>query len=203
MMHPESKRGLGIEAQERIHLEDLVVAEVEKRIQLLKDDAYRAGFEQGLLEGKADATAKFLAEFQPKFDQFLILLNELDQVKSEIYSANEQFLIQLIFQISSHVLLGELKTDRDYVKRLSMQIVEKLGAKDSIRLKVNRDDHANLESLRDFLKVQFPDLKNIQIDLSDELELGGVKVETDLARVNASVENQLLALETSLMGRDS
>ena len=140
---------------------------------------------------------------QPQFEQFSTILHELDQVKNEVYTANEQFLIQLIFQIAKHILLDELKTDREYVKRLTSQIIEKLGAKENIRLKVSREDYANLEQIRDFLKGHFPDLKNVQIDPSDDLELGGVKVETDLSRINASVEAQLKSVQAALAGADA
>ena len=120
-----------------------------------------------------------------------------------MFLANEQFLIQLIFRISKTILLNDLKTDRDFVKRITAQIVEKIGTKENIRLKVSHEDYANLDGLRDFLKLQFPDLKNIQIDASDDLGLGGVKVETDLSRINASVESQLKAIESALLSGET
>jgi flagellar biosynthesis/type III secretory pathway protein FliH len=40
----------------------------------------------------------------------------------------------------------------------------------------------------------------VQIDVSDDLRLGGVKIETDLSRVNASVEEQIKSIEAALMG---
>jgi flagellar assembly protein FliH len=202
-LHPDSKKGLGIEAEEKSHLEDLVSIEVESRLELLKEQAYQDGFEKGRDEGALKASAQFFEIVQPQFEQFSALLHSLDQVKNEVYVANEQMLIQMIFQISKHILLDELKVDREYVKRITSQIIEKLGAKENIRLKVNRDDYANLEQLRDFLKTHFPDLKNVQIDPSDDLVLGGVKVETDLSRINASVEAQLKSVQAALSGSDS
>ena len=199
-MHPEAKRGLGIEAEERSRVEDLVNVEVEARLVQMREQAFQEGFEKGREEGTAKAEKEFFAIVQPQFEQFSNLLHELDQVKTEVYAANEQFLIQLIFQISKSVLMGELKADREYVKRLTSQIVEKLGAKDNIRLKVSRDDFANIDQLREFLKGAFPDLKNIQIDVSEELVLGGVKVETDLSRINASVEAQFASIQAALTG---
>ena len=197
-LHPAAKKNLGIDAEERSHLEDLVKAEVEKRVVQIKAQAFEEGFEKGRGEGKEKAEGDFFAIVQPLFEQFSSLLQSFDQAKQEIYNANEAFLIQLIYTIGKQVLLEDLKADPNYVKRLAQQIVEKLGAKENIRIKVSRQDYANIEQLREFLKAQFPDLKNVQIDASDDLVLGGCKIETDLSRVNASVESQLLSIQAAL-----
>ncbi len=197
-LHPAAKKNLGIEAEERSHLEDLVKAEVEVRLEALRVQAFEEGFEKGRAEGKEKAEGEFFAIVQPLFEQFSNLLQSFDQVKQDVYLANEHFLMQLIYSVAKQVILDDLKVDPNYVKRLTQQIVEKLGAKENIRIRVNRQDFANVEQLREFLKAQFPDLKNVQIDPSDDLALGGVKIETDLSRVNASVEAQLQSIQNSL-----
>ena len=199
-LHPESKKTLGIDQEERSHLEEKVQAEVEIKLAELRARAYEEGFEKGREEGKQKAETEFFDIVQPQFEQFSGLLDLFDRMKTEVYAANEAFLMQIVFQVSKHVMLAELKTDREYVKRLTAQLIEKLGAKENIRIKVSRDDYANLEQIRDFLKTQFPDLKNVQIDVSDDLKLGGIKIETDLSRVNASVEEQINSIEAALTG---
>jgi flagellar biosynthesis/type III secretory pathway protein FliH len=95
-------------------------------------------------------------------------------------------------------MLRELTTDREYVKRLALHVVEKIGAKDHVRIRISRQDAALLDELKEHLKVQMPDLKNLHIEAVDDLPLGGCKVETDLSRMNASVETQLGAIEKAL-----
>jgi flagellar assembly protein FliH len=202
-MHSDAKKSLGVEAEEKSHLEEQVSREVEVRVQQIREKAYQEGFIRGQEDGKSCAEKEFFESVQPQFDQFVKLLSELDSVKGEMYLANEQFLIQLIFQISKTVLLTDLKHDRNLVKRLTAQIIEKIGAKENIRLRVSQEDYKNMEGLRDFLKVQFPELKNIQIDPSDDMLLGGVKIETDLSRINASVEAQLIAIHDALVLGDT
>jgi len=197
-LHPAAKRLLGVEREETDRIESLVSAQVESKISELQDQAYQEGFEKGRSEGAAQAEVEFLASVKPLYDQFEALCREYDTIKQELYAANEQFLVQLMFQVGKQVLLKELSTDPEYVKRLSSLMIEKIGAKDHVKLKISRQDSANLEQIRDDLKVQFPDLKNIQIEVSDDLSLGGCKVETDLSRINASVETQLQSIEQTL-----
>lgn len=197
-LHPAAKKLLGVEQQENDHIEEAVNTAVQAQLSQLRDQAYQEGFERGLTEGKAQAEVEFLASVKPLYDQFEALCREYDTMKPELYAANEQFLVQLMFQFGKQILLKELSTDAEYVKRLSALMIEKIGAKDHVKLKVSRQDYANLEQIRDYLKGQFPDLKNIQIEASDDLVLGGCKVETDLSRINASVETQLKSIEQTL-----
>jgi flagellar biosynthesis/type III secretory pathway protein FliH len=96
------------------------------------------------------------------------------------------------------VTLKEIKTDHEYVRNLCTLLVEKIGAKDHVKIKIGADDFAQIETLREYLKQQFADLKNIQIDVSDEFINGGCKIETDLARINASVDTQLQLINKAL-----
>jgi flagellar assembly protein FliH len=197
-LHPASKRSLGVEKQEKGRVEELVQAEVEERLEKLRRAAYSEGFEAGRAEGAAKAEGEHREALRPMLERFTRLLQEFDDIKKELYHANESFLIQLVFQISKQVILKDLAIDRDYVKRITASIVEKLGAKDNIRIKVSKVDAENIETIKEHLKAQIPDLRNLQIEGSDELQAGGCKVETDLSRINASVENQLAAIEKSL-----
>lgn len=199
-LHAESKKLLGVEAEERDHVEEIVVREVETRLEVLKDEAYQEGFKKGRVDGKNQAEKEFYSSTKPVFDEFLTLIQSFESLKGEMFAANEAFLIQLIYQFGKQVLLKDLQADPDYVKRIAGHLVEKIGAKENIKIKVSKKDQANIDSLRDFLKVQYPDLKNVQIDSVEEVELGGCKVETDLIRLDATVETQLRAIENSLGG---
>jgi flagellar assembly protein FliH len=197
-LHPASRKFLGIEKEEHRHLEGRINEEVEKRLVELREAARAEGFEQGRAEGEAIVMKELTEKTQPIFDHFQKVVGEFEGAKEEIYHANEDFLIQLVFQVARQVILKEVKADRDYVKNLCVQLVEKIGAKDHVKIKIGKDDFDQVEAIRDHLKQQFVDLKNIQIDVSEEFNSGGCKVETDLARINASVETQLQLISQTL-----
>jgi flagellar biosynthesis/type III secretory pathway protein FliH len=197
-LHPAAKKLLGVEKEERSHIEGMVQAEVEARLEELREEAFQKGLEAGRAEGKTLAEQEHRAIMEPMEERFSGLIAEFDALKKELYSANESFLISLVFQVGKQVLLRELQTDRDYVKRLTAHVVEKVGAKDHVRIRVGRQDAEMMEQIKEHLKLQLPDLKNVQIEASDDLPLGGCKVETDLSRMNASVETQMAAIEKAL-----
>lgn len=197
-LHPASRKGLGIETEEHRHLEGRINEEVERRLADLREAARAEGFEQGRGEGEALVMKELTEKTQPVFDHFQKVVAEFEGAKEEIYHANEDFLIQLVFQVAKQVILREVKTDHEYVKNLCVQLVEKIGAKDHVKIKIGKDDFDQIETIREHLKQQFVDLKNIQIDVSEEFTSGGCKVETDLARINASVETQLQLISQAL-----
>ena len=194
----ETSRLLGVDSEEKNHVDELVQAEVAARVSEIEQRAYRDGLERGLAEGKATAQAEYQALNQPVYERFFAITQEFENQKNDIFAANELVLVNVMFQVAKQVLLRELKTDTEYLKKLAALVVEKVGAKDHVRIKLSHEDFAQFESVRDFLKVQFPDLKNIQIEPSADIVLGGCRVETDLSRIDASVETQLSAIETSL-----
>jgi flagellar assembly protein FliH len=197
-LHPAAKKLLGVEQEERSHIEGMVNAEVESRFEALREEAFQKGLEEGRVQGQALAEQEHRARMAPLEDRFASLIAEFEEVKKELHAANESFLISLVFQVGKQILLKELRTDREYVKRITSHVVEKLGAKDHVRIRIGRQDAEMLEQIKDHLKVQLPDLKNIQIEVTDDLPMGGCKVETDLSRMNASVETQLAAIEKAL-----
>lgn len=197
-LHPAARKFLGIDHEEQRHHEVKIAEEVEKRLTEMKEQARQEGFELGMIEGERQAKDEFNLKALPVFSKFQQVLKQFEHAKDEIYFANEQFLIQLVFQVAKQVTLKEIKTDPEYVKNLCTLLVEKIGAKDHVRIKIGRDDFTQVEAIRDYLKTKFVDLKNIQIDVSDEFINGGCKVETDLARINASVDTQLSMIKQAL-----
>ena len=197
-MHPDSKKLLGVEQAEKTHLEDVVRSEVESRVEAIRDDAYSKGFKKGLVDGMEKSRQDFTAEMGPVFENFQVWMKQCEEIKHDLYVANEKLMIQLIYQIGKQVILRDLKVDGDYLKRLCSEVIDKVGAKDYVRIQINSEDFTNVEKLREFLKGEFPDLKNIQFEVTEDLPMGGCKVETDLSRINAGIGMQLDSIEKTL-----
>lgn len=202
-LHPDSKKHLGVEDEERNHLESIIAKEVELRVQSIRDQAFAEGFKTGHETGNQTAQQAIEAKFQPLWDQFSQLVAEFERIKPEMYAANEKVLVQMIFSTARQLILKDLKADPEYVRRLCIQLIEKMGIRDHLKIKVSKTDQENIESLKEYLKGQYSELKNIQIDASDEVQLGGCKIETNLIRMNASVESQLQAIEASFQGSEN
>ena len=127
-LHPDSKKLLGVEHAERTQLESVVQTEVDARVEAIREEAYAAGFKKGLEDGKLNAETEFNAALMPVFENFQNWLKQCEEVKQDLYAANEKLMIQIILQVGRQVLLRELKTDTDYIKRLCSEVIEKVCA---------------------------------------------------------------------------
>lgn len=197
-LNASSKKSLGVEHEEKSHVEGMVRGEVEARLATLREEAHEAGFNEGKKVGIIEAKAEFLHEMNPVLDQFKKLISELDQTRDDLFKANEKVLIELFLQVSKRVLLKDIAQDRDYILRLLSDIMERVGVKENIRIEIGKADFENLDRIKDFVKVQFPEMKNVQIEVNEALGLGGCVVETDLSSINASVDTQFNAIASSL-----
>lgn len=197
-LHPDSKRLLGVENAEKNHLEGVVQDEVNARVEAIREEARQAGYEVGAKEGLEKAHQEATEKAQILYDRFSGLMSEIDQMKHEFWAANERVIVQMILMMARRVILRELETDKDYVKRLAANVIEKIGVRDYVKIKVSKEDFQAEEQLRAFLKTQFIALKNIQIQPSDELSAGGCTVETDLANIDASFDQQWESIKNTL-----
>lgn len=200
-LHPDSKRLLGIDSKEKDYLQSRIDAEVKIRLEAEMIQAREIGKKQGYEEGTVQATAELQEKLRPKVENFEALIAELNEQKQKIFSENQKVLMQMLFHTAKLILLRELKTDPEYLQRLCSVLIERVGTAEGMKLKISKVDADQIEELRNFAKVQAGDQKNIKVEVSEDLQLGGVRIETDLIRINATLEQQFQAIENELQGK--
>ena len=198
-----AKERLSIEDEDRRHMDE----EIERRMVELKEQASKQGYEDGLKQGieigkqeSFEALKKQQAENTEAFEKLLASMNGL---KQELYSLNEDYLLKLVYKMGRMILLKELTTDKDYLMRLARNLVERVGVRDHIRIKINPKDHALAGQLRTSLEQALGGLPNLKIETSDAVLRGGCSLETDWNAINASIENQLESVEATLGQADA
>ncbi|MEK6706371.1 MAG: FliH/SctL family protein [Bdellovibrionota bacterium] len=191
---------LAIEEEERRLIEERVRAGVDSLAAVAKKTAAEAGYQEGLCKGHEEAFQRFKREADERLSKLSTLINELEGAKEQIFHANEQFLIELIYRIARMVLLRELKADRGYVVRLAKMLIERVGARENITVRISQEDLDTIELLKDGLAKNFADIKNINIEASTQVKGGGCMLETEWNAIDASVETQLQGIYNSLTG---
>jgi flagellar biosynthesis/type III secretory pathway protein FliH len=202
-LNPDARRLLGVEDEEKSQYSEVVRQEVDRQVQELRVQAHEAGFQEGLRKGTEEANAQVLETSKEHFARLEALLSSLDCVKDEVARANETLLVDLVFHISKALLLKDLKVDREYVARLAASIIERLGVRDHVKIKVSSADFKDIAQLKERIQARVGELRNLQILESDEIQLGGCKVESELAAVDATVETQLESMRLALEDKDA
>lgn len=186
--------------QERM-VENLVQKRLDELEKSVKEKAYKEGYNAGLEKGKAEATAKYSKEMEMRVQLFDQFLKFCEMAKKEIIQANERLILETIFSISRQVLLKEIQHDTEYLLRLCSEMVERTGARENIRLKIHPGSMEMLGDLRKGLEERFSGLRNLSIDVSDEVIDGGCMVDTDWMRIDASLKAQFDLIHEELLGK--
>jgi flagellar assembly protein FliH len=198
-MNPLLREPLAIEQEERHFIDEQVRAEVEALRARAQEEGYQAGHAEGLGIGEQKAfeeTRRIAQATQQRFDQ---LVEALENSKAALFRVNEQFLVEIALKVARHVVLRELATDRDYVVRLVRELVDRIGVRDNLTVRVSQADFEVASDIRTGLEAHLGALKNLRIEPSSKVVDGGCLVETDWSVLDAAVETQLAVFRDSLV----
>jgi hypothetical protein len=95
---------------------------------------------------------------------------------------------------------GALTTDPEYVVRLARDLMDRVGVRDNVKIRIGQKDAASIDLLKADLTKTFSDLKNLSIEVSEEIQDGGCVIETQWSAIDASIETQLKGLQEALVG---
>lgn len=184
-----------------------------EELERLREAARQEGFEQGRREGyevghaegreaghrEGEARGRKSGEraMRPQIKALEQLLQGLSTPYAELDETMEQELVQLAMAVARHLVRRELRTDPSAVVAV---LREALGALPSADRKVRLYLHPqDARVVRDALQVE--ELNRPWSVVEDPtLSRGGVRVETDTSRVDATLETRLNAVIASVWG---
>ncbi len=183
-------------------VDDETDAEIESRVERRvaeiaeqsRTESRERGYEEGYAHGLSEAKATFEATARERLAQIETLVAGFEASKAAVFSANERFLVELVFKIAGSVLQREILIDPEYLARVVRSIVEKVGAREQLKLIANAAQIETLYGMLPELERKYASLKNISIEASSQLGEADVVVETDWSRVDASFDSQLGSL---------
>lgn len=200
VMSQFTRDALFVTAEENRQIEERVRSQVSALAESERVRAREQGFEEGQRQGYQDAFARLSREGRERIEHFEKLLTEIEGAKAELFHQNERFLLELIYRVCRKVLLRELATDRDYLLRLCTALVEKTGLRENLRIRIHPAETETLEMLREGIQERLGALKNLEIEASSSVALGGCVVESDWGAIDARLETQLDEIQAALGG---
>lgn len=200
LLNPLLRDPLSVEEEEKRVIEEKVRVRIEAISAEARERASEVGFQEGLKKAYADAYQRFRDESSGHLKRIEEFLASAEEAKKEIFRENERFLIELVYQIAKTVLLKELATDKQYVQRLAQELIERVGLRENIRLRIHPDDAKSLAALKQNIEQAFAGMKNLNVEVSELVKLGGCQIETQWNAIDASLETQLKSVYESLVG---
>ncbi len=198
-LSPLLKGPLSVEEEEKRALDEKVRSRVEALSKEARDQARTDGYQEGLKKGHQEAFEAFRKEGEQRLARLDEFLSNVEGAKEDVFRANERFLLELVYRIGRMVTLKELSTDKEYLLRLIKELIDRVGVRENITIRVNPEELKTLSMLESDIAENFGTLKNISIEPSKQVASGGCVIETEWNAIDASVETQLKGVYEALI----
>ena len=193
-----TRNPLSVAEEEEARIQAEIKYRLAKKLDEIREEVKKEAYDAGYKEGKSHAHEEILAEAKPVLENFNNLVLQFEKCKEEIFKTNEELLIRMLNRILKNVLLKELKEDTDYTRRLALELIDRVGTRENIKIFVNEQQYASAQKLKEDLVKTLGELKNLSIELDPENINGGCRIETEFGEVDARIEVQLNNIAQSL-----
>lgn len=166
---------------------DSFIKEAEERTAVIKEKAYREGFNQGKIDG-SEETAKRLESIA---DNLTRLLSDMDCSKEEMLKGEEQYIKELVMTIAQKVILHEISINKDAIKKAVKETLKYVSDKGLVHIKVNPEDLEHLATYKQDFSSCVKDLKNLDLIGDEEISPGGFFIETGFETIDGRMEQKL------------
>jgi len=191
---------LSVEEEERRAIEERVRARVQAVATEVEARAHGEGYEAGLKSGYAKAYEKFQEEGKERLERFDAFLAECDGAREALFRANESTLIDLVYRVAELIVQREVTRDPEWVLRVCQEILEKVGVRENIKIKVHPRQLESAKMLKEEIDKRLGGLRNLTVEGSAQVTSEGCIVETEWNVVDARLETQLAGVRAALLG---
>ena len=164
-----------------------------------KAEGFEQGFQQGLLDGSKQGYEENLHLLQQRAEQFETLMASLSRPFKTLDAEVENELVKLSIGIATQIIRREIKIDPGQIIATVREAINVLPlSSQKISLYLHPDD---AELVRSALSLD--ELSSAWLMVEDPLiTRGGCKVDTDISRVDATIENRLAAVIANVLGSE-
>lgn len=191
---------LSIEEEEEVRVQGEIQRRLDLKLEAIREEVKSEAYKEGHAAGKEAARTEVLDAAKPQLEHFHAMVKLFENAKTEIFKANEQLILKIITQVAKSIVLRELKEDPEYTKRLIINLLERLGTRENVKILVSSQVFSAVDGLKRDLAQSLGQLKNITVEADPEIQDKGCRVETEFGEVDADIAIQLKSIEEQLSG---
>ncbi|MBI3128973.1 MAG: hypothetical protein HYZ11_15310 [Candidatus Tectomicrobia bacterium] len=175
-----------------------LMAQAQAEAAALKQRAQAEGQQQGYAQGLAKAREEVRAELMPVLQKFAAATQDMLNQRAGILRASEREILELTLLIGKKVLHAELRLHPEAVAQVVRHALGRAIGWGSVRVRVNPEDAALLEEVKDSLSAQVEGVTIAEFVPSPSVARGGCTLESNLGEVDVRLELQLGEVERAL-----
>lgn len=171
----------------------------------VRENAYKEGFEEGEAKGMAQGEAEGFKEIQIDWKNLMMesemIIKELQSSRMGILKASEEEMLKLVIEFAKSVIKVEPVAQPDIILANIDKAINSISEVDKITMRVNIKDKAMCEAHKEQLISRLGGISELKIIEDPTLAPGGVKIETGVGTIDASLETQSRELEKAILNQ--
>jgi flagellar assembly protein FliH len=176
-------------------------AEIE--VEDVRNKAYKEGYalgeEKGISAGEEQGLHEARLDWQNLMKESEMLINELQTSRMGILKAAEEEMVRLIISFAKSVIKVEPLAQPEIILRNVDAAINKISDVDKIVMRINLKDKSMCQAHKDQFLQKLSSVAELQIIEDQTLTPGGIKIETGVGTIDATIESQAQELERALM----
>ena len=194
-INPITEEYRGLKDQERREYQEAVEKEVARRVSEIQDEAFKAGFDEGVNQGREEIFNEMRSVVDQKLDNFSQMVTEVLKTQDDIIAAQKKEIYLLLKNLTKWIIIRELKEDGTYIERLLEKLLLEIQARNNLLIQVNSRDFAGMPEILAHVQSRLGELKNVRVEIDSAIQSSGMIVESDNGIINATMEEQFKSLE--------
>lgn len=185
----------GFKEQEDREYEDRVEAEVAKRVAEIQDEAFRAGFDEGVSQGREEIFVEMRSVVDQKLENFSHMVTSVLKTQENILAKQKTEMYQLLRNLSKWIVLRELQEDGKYIERLLERLLLEMQVRNNLLIQVNTEDFSQMPEVLEHVQSRLGEMKNVRVEIDSTVKSRGIVIESENGIINATMEEQFKSLD--------
>lgn len=169
----------------------------------LREKAYKEGYAAGEDKGRAAGETEGLHEVQLDWKNLMLeseaLINELQTSRMGILKSSEEEMLKLIIAFAKSVIKVEPIAQPEIILHNIDQALNRVSEVDKIVMRINLRDKSMCQAHKDQFLARLSSVSELRIVEDSTLSPGGIKIETGVGTIDATIESQAKELEKALL----
>ena len=167
-----------------------IISNAQAEAEALRASAREEGLEEGRREGQS--------QISDIINQAMETLNDAIKQRKKIVKDSENEIARLALKIAEQIIRTEVSTNKEVVMNIVAEAINRVSDRETVIVKVNRDDIDSIKDYKDRLAGIVDGVKNLSILEDSQVDPGGCVIETNLGFVDARISTKLSLIEQAI-----
>jgi len=162
----------------------------DSTLKSVRDEYFEEGRKEGIEFGRKQVEEELQAA--------QALRTRLENVRKEVFARSIKDVADAVMLIARQVVRRELSSAPGSIEQLVLSVLEEVRRSDEFVIRLSADEHSKLSELTPIIMERLGNDASFRVEVDPRLEPGGIVVETNYGRIDASVEAQIEAFSDAV-----